>query len=113
MTSNRRYLCGTPTPQCGGAKTVVANFMGKYQKSHGSPQQAFKCYRAWLLSQGFEQVDSRAFRAPEDNILGVTGVLLLSKPSHFGAPLRGGKRAGPTECKSKRFNNVRQGGLTI
>jgi hypothetical protein len=55
-------------------------------KSHATPEEAFACYRAWLLRQGYRQVGGREFLSPEDGV-----IVVLTRRSRFGAVLRGGK----------------------
>jgi hypothetical protein len=54
-------------------------------RSHATPEEAFACYRAWLLRQGYRQLGGREFLSPEGTII------VLTKRRRFGAVLRGGK----------------------
>lgn len=86
----RRYLCGTPPADCTGSWTHV-NFSltgrkGGSTKTHTTSVDAFRCYRRWLLSQGYEEAGPREFRSPHDGT-----ILVLEKASRFGGRLRPGK----------------------
>lgn len=91
----RKYMCGTPADTCGGGK--METNMG-WQNVHSSPQDAFKCYRRWLIKQGYTLVGTRELRPPNGG-----PILVLTKPSHFGGEMRGGKKA-QNLSKSKRLN---------
>lgn len=91
----RRYMCGTPAKSCGGGQMETN---GGFQRVHVSPQEAFKCYRRHLVLEGYELIGSRELRPP-----GGGPILVLSKPSHFGGELRGGKRAA-NMGNAKRLN---------
>jgi hypothetical protein len=57
------------------------------QKVHPDSVAAFKCHRKYLINvEGFTPLSSRDLRAPDGS-----GVRVLTKQSHFGAVLRGGK----------------------
>jgi hypothetical protein len=83
--TRKRRLCGLPPHECRGDATRLSHGLAGL-KSHGSAEEAFECYRAWLLRQGYRQVGGREFEPP-----GRGRVVVLTKKSRFGAPLRGGK----------------------
>lgn len=85
MSRRYRWLCQTPTGYCKGSKTIVAPAMAG-RLSHASAEEAFRCYVAYLLSQGYKRVGSREFAPPDGG-----PVLVLTKKSRYGARLRGGK----------------------
>jgi len=70
----RKYFCGTPESFCSGAKTAFSTPwpIGASQKTHGSANQAFKCYASYLLGQGYKKVGSREFETPDGSILVLT-----------------------------------------
>jgi len=80
-----RYLCGVPEHQCQGAVTKVSPSWRGSMKSHASSEEAFRCYRRYLLNQGYEQVGPREFKREGEPIT------VLPKKSRFGSPLRKGK----------------------
>ncbi len=103
----RRFGCGTETRYCVGSRMETHQGM---QQVHSTPQEAFKCYKKYLMEiHGFEPVGQRELRGPAGNALGVTGVLVLSKPSHFGAEFRGGKREKIQATKRLNMKNGRAG----
>lgn len=67
---------------------------------------AFSCHRAYLSRQGYVVRDSRTMTSPSG------AVLVLTKPSRFGARLRGGKgqRWMPNPV---RKNQGRRGGTIV
>jgi hypothetical protein len=81
----KRRLCGVPAHECCGSRATLAPGLSEL-KSHATPEQAFECYRAWLLRQGYRQIGSREFETP-----GQDGIVMLTRKSRFGAMLRGGK----------------------
>src|SRR5262245_26012836 len=81
----KRRLCGVPPHECCGTSGGLSPGLSFGLKSHATPEQAFECHRAWLLRQGYRQVGGREFESPHG------GVVVLTKKSRFGAPLRGGK----------------------
>lgn len=92
----RKFLCGVPKGQCLGSETPVCRGLGFSVKIHSSTKEAFACYSAWLRFLGYTQIGSREFSPPDGG-----PVLVLSKKSKFGAPLRRGK--GGEGIKSKRL----------
>jgi hypothetical protein len=83
-----KHLCGTPKEYCTGSYTSASNGLSKGGgcKAHGTPQDAFKCYAKHLISQGYTQIGSREFAAPNNG-----PIVFLTKKSRFGARCRGGK----------------------
>jgi len=98
----RAYLCGTPSSDCTGSNTPVSAWLGgsRMQRTHSTPQDAFKCYKRHLIKNGYEPIGSRELRAPAETGL---GILVLTKPSHFGAELRGGKTGKKGASTGKRL----------
>ncbi len=87
-----QYLCQSPGSHCGGAKSQYCSGMVKCDsKTHATPQECFRCYTRYLLSQGYTQLGKREF------VKGDGPILLLDKPSK-GTRLRGGK--------GKRYNST-------
>src|SRR5687767_11681699 len=86
----RRFLCGVPDSRCEGTLTRMHITAG--MKTHGSTDEAFKCMKHYLLSEGYTQVGPREFSAPptKENPDGGP-IRVLTKKSRFGAPLRPGK----------------------
>lgn len=83
---SRYVACGCPSEECNGAKVLLNNGWRGAMKAHTSSEEAFKCHSNWLLKQGFKQCGPREFENPVGGYIRV-----LSKKSHFGSPLRGGK----------------------
>lgn len=81
-----RYVCGVPKEYCVGSMTGASGGLHKGCKMHGTPQEAFKCHAKYLVSQGYVQVGSREFAAPNNGPIRV-----LTKKSRFGSRCRGGK----------------------
>lgn len=101
-----RYLCGVPKDECEGASVMANNGVGKALKAHGSPEQAFKCYKHYLLRKGYTMIGSREFSPPGDN----GPVIVLNKKSHFGGRLRPGKSGEASKSGSgNRFIPTRVG----
>lgn len=82
----RKYLCGVPKGECTGSSTEANQGLGKYVMAHSTNEQAFKCYKNYLLRSGYKQVGARDFANPTDG-----RVLILNRKSKFGAPMRKGK----------------------
>lgn len=93
------YMCGTPRDSCGGSLSQVNASLGGKRKIHASPQDAFNCHKNYLISQGYKQIDSRAFSPPDGG-----PVRVLTKPSRFGAALRNGKEG------TRNMSNVKIAG---
>ena len=84
-----RYACGTPSAHCGAKKVSVSAGLTQTSQSrtHSTPEEAFRCHRAYLIDvEGYKMLDGRALSPPDDG-----PVRVLTKPSRFGARLRGGK----------------------
>ncbi len=77
--------CLTPKGHCIGSMRKVADGLG-LRLSHGSHEDAFRCYRRYLLGQGYTQLGPREFAAPDNG-----PIMVLTKRSRFGARLRKGK----------------------
>jgi hypothetical protein len=82
----KRRLCGVPSNECCGSAGKLSPGLSVGLKSHADPEEAFDCYRAWLLRQGYRQVGGREFEAPDGG-----PILVLTRKRRFGALLRGGK----------------------
>jgi hypothetical protein len=80
-----KYLCGVPNQFCVGSNSAVPNAFKHNCKLHGSPQEAAKCYARYLVKQGYTQVGSREFAAPNGGPIHV-----LTKKCRFGSRFRGG-----------------------
>lgn len=80
-----KHVCGVPDKECSGSNGSTSNGL-KNVKLHNSPQDAWKCYARWLLRQGYIQVGSREFAAPNNG-----PITFLTKKSRFGKRVRGGK----------------------
>ena len=123
----RKYLCPTPHIHCNGGALGQASFSIRHKpKAHGSPVEAFKCYRRYLVNVvGCERVGPRELRHPKGScICGWNGpknleicpscnrwigvVEVLTKPSRFGAVLRRGK--GGEQGGSRVMPALRPGG---
>ena len=80
-----KCLCGVPKERCSGAQGQTSNGL-KGSKTHSTPQEAFACYRRYLLKDGYIQVGNREFTKGDGPIV------VLTKKSKFGGKmLRGGK----------------------
>lgn len=99
----RRFLCGVPGDSCTGTLLTV-NKDG--QRMHATPQEAFACFKMYLIRRGYKQVGAREFAAPESG-----QITLLTRPSKFGTPLRLGKQGeAGTGIDGKRWTYLRKGG---
>ena len=82
------FMCGVPRGLCQGTFRKVSKGLRSFDdavKTHGSRLQAFDCYKAYLLQQGYKRIGSREFQKAGEPIT------VLTKKSHFGARLRSGK----------------------
>src|SRR5688572_8659902 len=81
------FLCCTPRNHCRGAVAALSAGLEKRGlKKHGTRQECFECYSAYLINiEGYEKISSREFRKEGQPIL------VLSKVAHHGARLRMGK----------------------
>ncbi len=95
----RRYLCGVKNGCTGGNIETPKGMM----KGHPTSTEAFKCKCRSLLRQGYIQSGSREFSLNDEPIL------VLSKKTHFGGVIRGGK----TEKSSSRGAFMLRHGGTI
>lgn len=78
------YLCGVPKDKCAGSDAQVNVGLGGKRKVHSSSEGAFNCHKNYLLTQGYTQLDSRAFSPPDGG-----EVRVLTKPSKWTALRRG------------------------
>lgn len=101
----RKYLCGNPTAECGGSTCIISG--ANVTKAHSSSEEAFKCFARNLIRKGYTKVGEREYKAPNDG-----AILLLTKKSRFGTPLRKGKTGGGagTAGSDKRIMTIRCGG---
>ena len=83
-----KWLCPTPKQFCmGGNLTMSNSITRRTTKAHGSPGEAFACYKHYLVHElGYTQVGAREFSPPDGG-----PVTVLTKKSRFGARLRPGK----------------------
>jgi hypothetical protein len=56
-----------------------------HRKAHGNQKDAMRCYKQYLLRQGYKQVGQREFQKDNNH------VLFLPKVGSFGLPLKKGK----------------------
>lgn len=82
----RRYLCGVKDG-CSGSMMETPLGMVRV---HLTSESAFACKCQEMRRQGYTRVGSRAF------CLDSGPVRILTKPSHYGAELTGGKREKQT-----------------
>lgn len=99
----QRFYCGVPTKQCQGS-TIIQNrgLTGKIARGHVTNEEAFECYRRWLISQGYERIGPREYALPGEPIL------ILTKRTKFGTRMRLGKSQ---EGKGSRYMPRSGGGL--
>ena len=91
------WLCGTPTGFCSGGRYILGDDTDI--RGHSSSTEAFKCYSSYLTNiLGWKRVGAREFKRADNGRIEV-----LSKKSHFGTRLMGGKRGGETGNKTKRY----------
>lgn len=100
MNRTRRWMCGTPQDECGGAMVMLDGLHASI-KAHGSPQDAFKCYVRHLLRQGYVRKGGREFQLPGHPIL------VLTKTSRFGTMLCPGKPGGAASGSTISTNRWR------
>ena len=85
MSRRYRILCGVPKINCTGSITVMSARM-RDVKSHSSRDEAFRCYKRYLVKvEGYTQIGSREFRKEGHPIR------VLTKRIRFGGMLRSGK----------------------
>lgn len=101
------FMCGVPSTHCSAGRiNVNAALRGSGNRcAHGSPEEAFRCHRTYLISQGFEPIGSRELRAPDGS-----GIRVLTKPCRFGAQLRNGKAGTRNMSNVKIPGGGRRGG---
>ncbi len=80
----KKYLCGVPSTECCATHSKTSNGL-KNAKLHSSPEDAFKCYKNYLIRDGYTQIGSREFSKNSGPIM------VLTKKSKFGSMVRGGK----------------------
>lgn len=94
-------ICPTPNDKCSGLVMIYNGGLGHCkQKVHRYPYESFECYVNYLLSQGYQRINSRDFLSPNGTIRNLT------KPSRFGGPCRPGKertRLRPYKKRSGLF----------
>jgi len=101
----RRFVCGTPDAYCSGNITVMTGVKSK-SKSHSSSRDAFKCYANYLIKvKGYKRIGSREFINPETG-----AVLVISKESKHGTPLRSGKGGEGQRWVKKHRTYLIEGG---
>lgn len=84
------YACGVEVELCTGSvgkgfNHSIINSTSKI-RVHASPEGAFNCKKNSLLRKGYTMLGTREFRPPDGG-----PILILTKPSRFGARLRMGK----------------------
>lgn len=86
MSSQQRFLCGTPDSNCtGGITHTDQHFNSK--KCHTSRREALRCYRNYLINVAkFQPISPRELVNPESG-----RIRILPKRSKFGGKLRAGK----------------------
>ena len=105
MSQANRYLCGTPDNSCTGSHAVLWEHIGK-TKTHSSHEEAFACYRRYLVEQGYTPIGSRAYSPPDGG-----PILVIDKKSRFGGWLRRGKSEGVGRGASRYMPRYRVSGL--
>lgn len=86
MSRRLRYTCGAPEGKCTGSVTKMTKGWRGSPKAHASREEAFRCYAAYLLSEGYTQLSAHEFVSPDGG-----PILVLSRISQFGGVLRTGK----------------------
>jgi len=94
MSVRSKFICGVPSHECSGAPSMVNKSLPTDTKTHGSSLEAFRCYKQWLLRQGYTPVGNREFAAPNGG-----PVVVLTKKCRFGGRVRLGKGAGTGTAK--------------
>lgn len=103
-----QHACGVPYGQCRGQRIHMSSGLkstGQTQ-AHSTPQSAYTCHKAYLVTQGYVIRDSRTLTAPDGS------VRVLTKPSRFGAKLRGGKGTRWVP-QARRKEQGRRGGHVV
>ena len=103
------FLCPTPKSHCCGSNGNYSASLDKQKiKKHGSPEEAMKCYAAYLISEGYERISPREFRKEGEPIM------VLTKVSRFGARLRSGKAGeGAAARNSRGMPAMNHGGVIV
>ena len=101
----RRHICGTPADACMGRPSVVDK---EGIGTHATAEEAFACYRRYLISLGFRPVWTRELVDPSDGY-----VRVLTKRIRFGAPVRRGKRPESGSAVGNRLADMAPGELRI
>lgn len=93
----QKYYCGVPDKECSGATHITNSMLNRAGcvKLHADSEDAFRCYRRWLISQGYEQVGPREFARGREPIR------VLTRKSKFGTRMRAGK--GKEGATGSRF----------
>jgi len=98
----RIVMCGTPPEHCTGGKVTTNTFLAKSNpRAHRSHEEAYRCYRRYLLKMGYEDIGGRCFRPPDGG-----PIRMLTKKSRFGASLRLGKLGERWMPKSRGRSGV-------
>lgn len=94
------FVCPVPPNGCSGP-TLAAGPGAGVRKYHGGREEVRRCEHRYLIRQGYEQVDSRTYRAPAGTRQRERGLLVLdAKP---GIPVRTGKGKRPQADRSKHM----------
>ena len=95
----RKVYCGTPNNECFGFPHITNSMlnMASSVKLHADSAEAFKCYKRWLISQGFEQIGPREFAKDGGPIR------VLTRKSKFGTMMRSGKGKDGASPGNTRF----------
>jgi hypothetical protein len=102
-----RFLCGTPEKKCLGSRIFSNAGLGKSTVAHTSSVDAFRCHKRYLINElGYEAIGSRELRSPDGS-----GILVLSKQSKFGMPLRKGKNQDGKGNRYQPKGRAAAGGL--
>ncbi|MDP2620869.1 MAG: hypothetical protein Q8P46_11965 [Hyphomicrobiales bacterium] len=102
---SRKVYCGVPWDDCSGQlMTLNAAWTPDSSKNKGSGklhstnEEAFRCYCRHLQAKGYERIGKREFT------LNGGPVLVIAKPSRFGASFRGGKESDKTKSRFTPMN---------
>lgn len=83
----RIVKCPTPKDKCTGGTYPFLPGLGGSIRAHSSSDEAFRCYRRYLVKfEGYEPIGPREFRPPDGG-----PILVLAKRSRFGTAMRLGK----------------------
>lgn len=95
----QKVYCGVPEKICFGANHI-ANAMLNHSSSvklHANSEEAFKCYKRWLVLEGYEQIGPREFRKEGEPIR------VLTRKSKFGTKMKSGKSKDGSSPGSTRY----------